>query len=77
MTPKERDKMSQGLVSEAYLLQMNIEYTPENVEEYGLDGNIEYVATAGNLDISTHKNEYGNWLNIVNKDTLEMTSVEF
>ena len=71
------DKVSQHasaniLAQKAYLLQQNLEYTPENVELNGLDGDIEYVATVGPVMIVTHKNDIGEWLMVIDRQTKVM-----
>ena len=63
--------------NKAYLLQQGLEYTAENVETNGLD-NVEYVATVGCYIITTNEDsQAGNFLNIINKDTLSMTTLDY
>ena len=72
----KQDQLAEVLSQKAYLSQQGLEYNEGNIAEYGLDGEIEYVATVEGRLIATHKNTYGTWLNIIDKQTKEMEGVE-
>lgn len=71
------DQQAHTYANRAYLAQQGLEFTPENVLMNGLD-NVKYVATVGVYIITTHEDDQaGNFLNIVNKETLEMTTLDY